>query len=94
MFSSSLIPAVHTNRSLTSSVFNTDAVLNFCHISVKLVSAYVDFKLNASFILVEEGQVIPTVNKVKAFRTAGDVWSVIELVAAKLTQVVKKFEWA
>ena len=87
MFLSSLIPAVHTNRSLTSSIFDTDAVLNFCHFSVKLVSAYVDFKLNASFMLVEEGQVIPTVNKVKEVRTAGDVWSVTELVAAKLTQV-------
>lgn len=60
------------NGSLSSTIFDPDPVLNFCHIFVKLARAYVVFKLYASFILAVEGQTMPNLNKVKQVRTAGD----------------------
>lgn len=76
VFLRSLIPGVCTNVSLSSTIFNPDTVLNFCHFSVKLVTVSVGFKLYASFTLAVEGQAIPTLNKVKEVRTAGDIRSV------------------
>lgn len=81
----SLIPGVCMNRFLNSTIFDPDPVLNFCHISVKLVRAYVGFKLYARFMLAVEGQTMPNLNKIKQMRTAGDIWSLIELLGAKLT---------
>lgn len=53
------------NGLLSSTTFDPDPVLNFCHISVKLVGAYAGFKLYASFMLAVEGQSMPNLNKVK-----------------------------
>lgn len=61
------------NGLLTNTIFDLDSVLNFCHISVKLVGAYMGFKLYASFMLAVEGQMMPNLNKVKQVRTAGDI---------------------
>lgn len=58
------------------------SMLNFCHISVKLAKAYMGFKPYASFMLTEEGQTMPNLNKVK---TAGDTSSAIKIAGAKGT---------
>lgn len=77
----SLIPGVCMNGLLKSTIFDPDPVLNFCHISVK------EWELMwaLSFMLTVEGQMMTNLNKVKQVRTAGDIWSVIKLVGAKLT---------
>lgn len=61
------------NGSLSSTIFDPDSVLSFCHIAAKLARAYVGFKLYASFVLAVEGQTMPNLKKVKQVRTTGDI---------------------
>lgn len=43
------------NGSFSSTIFDPDSVLKFCHIAAKLARAYVGFKLYASLMLAVEG---------------------------------------